>query len=121
LVWNAYATASYQKVESTHPQLHRKLRELRNRICEQKNLPIYYVAAGNSIDEMAEYLPQNLDELVKIKGFGKAKAKLYGRQFLEIITDYCKEHNLGSFIHKKQPKRERKEKIKETEDTKTIS
>jgi hypothetical protein len=123
---NAYATATEQKTESPHPQLHRKLRELRNKICEQKNLPVYYVASTATIDEMAEYLPQNLDELVKISGFGQAKAKQYGSQFLKIITEYSAEHNLGSFIHNKKPKRERKEKnpnetSEQKEDTKTSS
>ncbi len=123
---NAYATASAQKTESPHPQLHKQLRELRNKICEQKNIPVYYVASTATIDEMAEYLPQNLNELVKISGFGSAKAKQYGHQFLKIIVDYCSEHNLGSFIHKKPPKRERKEKntteiSEQKENTKTIS
>jgi len=118
---NAYATASQQKTESAHPQLHRKLRELRNRICDQKNLPVYYVASSATIDEMAEYLPQNLDELIKISGFGKAKAKQYGGQFLELIIEYSTEHHLGSFIHKKLPKRERKEKAPQKEDTKDIT
>ncbi len=123
---NAYATASAQKTESPHPQLHKQLRELRNKICEQKNVPVYYVASTATIDEMAEYLPQNLDELVKINGFGTAKAKQYGHQFLKIIVDYCSEHNLGSFIHKKPPKRERKEKATSEisapkEDSKTTS
>jgi hypothetical protein len=123
---NAYATSSQQKTESSHPQLHRKLRELRNKICEQKNVPVYYVASTSTIDEMAEYLPQNLDELVKISGFGQAKAKQYGSQFLKIITEYSAEYNLGSFIHNKKTNRERKEKnpseiSEQKEDTKTIS
>jgi hypothetical protein len=123
---NAYATAAQQKTESPHPQLHKQLRELRNKICEQKNLPVYFVASSATIDEMAEFLPQNLDELVKINGFGTAKAKQYGHEFLKIIVDYSAENNLGSFIHKKPAKRERKVKnANETsspkEDTKTIS
>jgi hypothetical protein len=66
------------------------------------------VASGKSIDEMAEYLPQNLDELVKLSGFGKAKAKLYGQQFLEVITGYCHDHDLTpSFIRKVQSVKER--------------
>ncbi|HYJ65743.1 MAG TPA: helix-turn-helix domain-containing protein, partial [Parafilimonas sp.] len=123
---NAYATATEQKTESPHPQLHKKLRELRNKICEQKNVPVYYVASTSTIDEMAEYLPQNLDELVKISGFGAAKAKQYGSQFLKIITEYSEEHNLGSFIHNKKSTHERKEKnpnekSEQKEDTKTTS
>ncbi|HYK45713.1 MAG TPA: helix-turn-helix domain-containing protein [Parafilimonas sp.] len=119
---NAYGTSSEQKnTESPHPQLQRKLRDLRNKICDQKNLPIYYVASGKSIDEMAEYLPQNLDELVKLSGFGKAKAKLYGQQFLEIITGYCRDHELGSLVHKKRPKRERKGGAGPDEDTRSAT
>ncbi|HVX26818.1 MAG TPA: helix-turn-helix domain-containing protein [Parafilimonas sp.] len=120
---NAYATASQQKTESKHPVLHKKLRELRNKICEQKNIPIYYVAGSTTIDEMVEYLPQNLDELVKINGFGSAKAKQYGSLFLEVINAYCEEHHLTSLINTKKPKRERKEKIanEEKEDSKAIS
>jgi uncharacterized protein YpbB len=119
---NAYATASAEKTESPHPILHKQLRELRNKICEQKNVPVYYVAGSATINEMAEYLPQNIDELVKISGFGQAKAKQYGHTFLKLIIDYCDEHGLSSAMHTKQPKRERK--IKTTaakEDTKNIS
>ncbi|MEP6683734.1 MAG: helix-turn-helix domain-containing protein [Parafilimonas sp.] len=120
---NAYATASIQKTESAHPLLHKKLRELRNKICEQKNVPVYYVAGSTTIDEMANYLPQNLDELTKINGFGQAKAKQYGNVFLEVILEYCSEHNLSSLIQTKQAKKERKTKTEKTEkeDTKSIS
>jgi hypothetical protein len=120
---NAYATASAQKTESAHPLLHKKLRELRNKICEQKNVPVFYVAGSTTIDEMANYLPQNLDELIKISGFGQAKAKQYGHAFLQVILEYCNEHNLSSLIQTKQPKRERKERTakEEKDGTKAIS
>lgn len=120
---NAYATTSDQKTQSPHPLLHKKLRELRNKICEQKNVPVYYVAGTTTIDEMATYLPQNLDEIVKISGFGQAKAKQYGHVFLKVINDYSAEHDLSSSVNSKQPKRERKEKTpkEEKEDTKAIS
>ncbi|MBV9960747.1 MAG: helix-turn-helix domain-containing protein, partial [Parafilimonas sp.] len=120
---NAYATASEIKTESPHPVLHKQLRELRNKICEQKKLPVFYVANSASIDEMAQYLPQNLDEIVKIQGFGQAKAKQYGHAFLKIISDYCAEHDLSSTIHIKQPKKELREKAikEEKDDSKSIS
>ncbi|MFT4152386.1 helix-turn-helix domain-containing protein [Parafilimonas sp.] len=119
---NAYATASEQKTESPHPELHKKLRALRNKICDQKNVPIYYVANSATIDEMALYLPQNLEEIVKIKGFGQAKAKQYGYLFLEVINAYCNEHNLASSVAGMQPKKERKQKSETIkEDTKNVS
>lgn len=120
---NAYATASEQKTETPHPELHKKLRELRNKICEQKNLPVYMVANSKTIDEMAAYLPQNLDEIVKISGFGQAKAKQYGKLFLDLVLEYCNEHNLSSLIDTRKQKKERREKMQteKKEDTKAIT
>ena len=65
-------------VESPHPVLHQQLRRLRDSICAKKDLPVYYVVTGKTLDEMACYLPQTLDELEKISGFGKAKIENYG-------------------------------------------
>ncbi len=106
---NAYAGSSQQRTESPHPVLHQQLRKLRDSICSKKDTPIYMVAGSRTIDEMAEYLPQNLEELIKISGFGKARLESYGPQFLEIIQQYCKEYNLLSRIAEKSPKRQRKE------------
>ena len=106
---NAYAGVSYQKIESPHPFLHQQLRKLRDSICAKKDMPIYIVAGSKTIDEMAQYLPQTLEELRKISGFGDVKVETYGNQFMAIIQEYCKEHNLLSRIHEKLPKRERKE------------
>jgi hypothetical protein len=107
---NAYATASQKKTNSPHPFLHKQLRELRDSICSRKNLPVYLVVGGNTLDEMARYLPQSLPELRKISGFGDVKLDQYGQQFLDIILPYCAERKLSSLIHEKTPKREKKEK-----------
>ncbi len=120
---NAYSTANEEKKETNHPELHYQLRQLRNRICEQKNQPVYIVASTKSIDEMVQFLPQTKEELVKISGFGKAKADKYGEQFLQVLTDYCSLHGLKSLIHEKDPKKERKVKddSKPKADTKDLS
>lgn len=110
---NAYAGASHRKTDSPHPVLHQQLRKLRDSICEKKDLPIYLVVGGNTLDEMARYLPQSLTELRRISGFGDTKIEQYGQQFLDVILSYCKEHNLESHIEEKSPKRERKKKDKE--------
>lgn len=107
---NVYAGAATQKTVSPHPVLHRQLREQRDAICAQKNLPVYLVLSTRSLDEMALYLPQTLAELRKISGFGNVKTEQYGQQFLDIILAYTSERNLSSQIKEKQPRRERKEK-----------
>ena len=105
---NAYATASRQSVDNPHAELYQQLRRLRDSICAKRDLPVYYVVTGKTLDEMACYLPQTLDELEKISGFGKLKIENYGQQFLDIITKYSLAHGLTSQIHNKTPKRQRK-------------
>jgi ATP-dependent DNA helicase RecQ len=82
---------------------------LRDTICARKNLPIYFVAGSRSLEEMTNYLPQTLDELEQISGFGKAKAETYGDDFLSIIIEYCGENRLSSNISAKGRKKKRKE------------
>jgi len=105
---NVYAGVAKQKVESSHPLLYQRLRKLRDDICGEKDLPIYIVAGSTTLEEMTRYLPQSLEELRKISGFGDVKIEKYGKPFLDIILAYCKEKNLTSLIHEKTPKRERK-------------
>ena len=107
---NAYAGASEKKVELQHPSLYYQLKKLRDNICSKRNLPIYYVASSKTLEEMATYLPQTVEELVQISGFGKAKAETYGQQFLEIIQAYAEERNLTSSLPEKATKRKKKEK-----------
>lgn len=108
---NAYAKDSaIEKNNLPHPELYQQLKKLRDAICDRTNAAIYMIASGNTLDEMARYLPQNLTDLKKISGFGDAKAEKYGLQFLDIIIRYCNEHDLASKIDEKVPKRERKEK-----------
>lgn len=106
---NAYAGTSQQKTDNPYPHLYMQLKTLRDEICYRKDLPIYIVAGSKTLDEMARYLPQSLSELKKISGFGDAKIKQYGQEFLDVILNYCTENNLQSFIHQKSPKKEKKE------------
>ena len=118
---NAYATANKTfKTDSVHPALYQQLKALRDKICAQKDMPVYLVASGATLDELTRYLPQTIQELGKISGFGKAKLESYGQQFLDIITAYSSQHRLTSLIHEKAPKKEKKEKdpAKEKVDTK---
>jgi energy-coupling factor transporter ATP-binding protein EcfA2 len=108
---NAYAAASFEHTStSEHPQLHKQLRNIRDEICNKNDTPVYMVASGKTLDELAMYLPQTKAELQKISGFGKVNTEKYGSRFLEVIQEYCTENNLQSQIDKKIPKRERKKK-----------
>jgi ribonuclease D len=109
---NAYAkTSSRPKLTTRQPELYRQLTNLRNQICEPKDLPIYLVAGSQTLNEMSDFLPQNERELLQISGFGPAKVEKYGKQFLDVILSYCNEHKLQSLMHEKViTKKEKKEK-----------
>ena len=60
--------------------------------------------------DMSTYLPLLRNDLTKISGFGAFKLEKYGAPFLPMVQDYCRDHQLETLIHLKQPKRERKQK-----------
>ena len=112
---NAYAkTTSSKPLETRQPKLFHELLNLRNKLCEPQDLPIYLVAASVTLIEMSDYLPQNEKDLLQINGFGPAKVEKYGKAFLDVILAFCKEHKLQSLMH------ERAKIVKEKKDKKPV-
>jgi len=108
---HAYASATnYKKTDGPNPLLYMQLKEMRDTLCDKHNLAIYMVANAATLNELATYLPQNLQELKKITGFGEAKIKKFGLLFIDIIQRYSNERNLTSLIHEKPMKEVKKEK-----------
>ena len=106
------------KVDSSipHPELYNSLKEWRDALAAEWGVPLYMILAQKSILELVQTLPSNLQELETIKGLGKTKVRQYGDQILEIINDYCDNHE----VDRKTiaiPFKEAKEKI----DTKKVS
>jgi len=85
-----------------------ELKLVRRDIALNENVPAYIILSDSTLVDMATYLPQNLDELRLISGFGDVKLARYGREFLVPVKNYCSKHGLSSKIKQKQPKRERK-------------
>ncbi len=112
---NAYAGTNEKKIESAHPDLYRQLRQLRDTICADLEVPIYMVCGSAALDEMSTFLPSTPAQLVQITGFGKVKVQQFGERFLRVINKYAEERNLVSTIDDKKAKRQRKEKEKKEE------
>jgi ATP-dependent DNA helicase RecQ len=85
-----------------------ELKLVRRDIAINDNVPPYIILSDATLVDMATYLPQNLDELRMISGFGDVKLARYGREFLLPVKNYCSKHGLLSKIKQKQPKRARK-------------
>jgi ATP-dependent DNA helicase RecQ len=84
------------------------IKNTRRDIAQQENVPAYIIVSDATLVEMATYLPQSLDELRLISGFGDIKLARYGREFLATVTSYCKQNGLSSKMDQKSKKRERK-------------
>lgn len=94
---NAYTSFDRPRVQrGKYPDLYNSLNALRYQLSEQNEVPIYLIMSNNALTEMATYLPLNNEDLMQISGIGAKKVEKYGTLFLEIITNYCQEHNLSS-------------------------
>ncbi|MEO6328956.1 MAG: helix-turn-helix domain-containing protein, partial [Ginsengibacter sp.] len=118
---NVYLSSSVNIVIAKEPVIYQqhvyeqelfdKLKELRNRIAHEENLPAYIIFSDSTLLDLATYLPLSVNDLLKISGFGVVKLEKYGQSFLKVVQQYCTTQNLETRIHLKQPKRERKQKI----------
>jgi len=116
---NAYAGANnYKKNDSPHPKLYMQLKDLRDKLCNKYNLAVYMVAGSSTLNELVLNLPQNVEELKLISGFGEVKIQKYGLQFIDIIQRYCKENNIKPSTQKKL---DQKEKVESSKSTKVNS
>jgi ATP-dependent DNA helicase RecQ len=103
-------TEEHQPVEAIpyEAELLTELKNIRRDIALHENIPAYIILSDATLLEMATYLPQSLDEMRLISGFGDVKLARYGREFLLPVKDYCQRKGLSSKIKQKAPKRERK-------------
>lgn len=90
----SYSGKSAHTAATAHPELFITLKHKRSELAREKNLPLYMICGTISLEQMANYLPQNLQQLEKISGFGKVKLKQYGNEFLQPVLDYCQQHHI---------------------------
>jgi len=63
-----------------------RLREIRKKLAEKEAIPVYAVCTNEHLAQMARLRCSSLTELKEISGFGEAKAKKYGKAFLDAIS-----------------------------------
>lgn len=82
-----------------------KLKAVRTDLAQRENVPAYIIFSDATLLELSAYLPQTIEEIRKISGFGEIKLAKYGQIFLEAVKEYCASNNLKSKIHEKVSKR----------------
>ncbi len=65
-----------------------QIREWRDAMAEEEDLPIYMVLPQKTMYDLAELLPVTIPELKEIKGFGKKKVQKYGVEIIGMIREY---------------------------------
>lgn len=100
---------------AAHPQLLAALTYLRNQIAAESGKPIYLIANKKTLQELAEYMPTSSEQLLLISGFGKARVKEIGEEFLNVIREYRMQHDIPddliTFPENPKPKA-KKERVK---------
>jgi len=105
-----------QEVHDYFPDLFERLKTVRTEFARADNVPPYVIFSDATLIEMATYLPQDSEQMLKISGVGDVKFEKYGAKCLEVIKAYCEEKKLESRIELKIPKRERKASTRRSSD-----
>src|SRR5881227_1267782 len=69
-------------------ELFERLRALRRRIADERDVPAYIIFSDATLREMARAYPQNQNEFAQIGGVGQQKLKEFAESFLAEIGDY---------------------------------
>tara|TARA_B100000524_G_scaffold307082_1_gene182536 strand:+ start:1885 stop:4071 length:2187 start_codon:yes stop_codon:yes gene_type:complete len=70
------------------------LKALRKKIANAQSVPPYVIFQDPSLIEMTLRYPVKLDELTSVFGVGEGKAKKYGKEFIDLISNYIFENNI---------------------------
>ncbi|OFO71700.1 ATP-dependent DNA helicase RecQ [Prevotella sp. HMSC077E09] len=76
------------------PELFTMLKQLRRQMAQKLDVPGYVIFQDPSLEQMATMYPITTEELQQIQGVGAGKAKRYGKEFLDLIKQYCEENGI---------------------------
>lgn len=79
---------------SVAPDLYDMLQDLRKKKSKELKVPPYVIFQDPSLQAMATFFPQTIEELQNIAGVGPGKAKRYGKEFCELIKRYCEDNEI---------------------------
>tara|TARA_B110000444_G_scaffold105170_1_gene99412 strand:+ start:153 stop:2336 length:2184 start_codon:yes stop_codon:yes gene_type:complete len=95
-----YSNIAQLEVESNikssvfDPVLLSMLKDLRRKVAKSKNLPPFVIFQDPSLEDMSLQYPINTEELTNINGVGSGKANRFGHEFIGLISNYVKDHNI---------------------------
>ncbi len=75
-------------------ELYEKLRSLRSEIASSERVPAFMVFADATLIDICGKLPITLAQFTHVSGVGAKKLEKYGRQFVDMVVEYCEENNI---------------------------
>ena len=73
------------------------LKALRTRLAQEAGLPPYMIFSNAALADMAVLQPRDIEEFLQVSGVGRVKAERYGREFLDVISDW---RESGAYSHR---------------------
>ncbi len=77
-----------KNISNQDTELFNELKELRNRLAKEKNIPSYIVFNDKTLQDMCAIRPRNASEFLLVHGVGQNKLENYGKVFLETIEKH---------------------------------
>ena len=88
------AAAIVDSWEGVDRGLFEALRGLRRNLAQAAAVPAYIVFSDATLRDLARRRPTNASLLHDVHGIGQQKAATYGGPVVEVISDYCRHHQL---------------------------
>lgn len=70
------------------------LRDLRKKVAKKKGVPPFAVFQDPSLEDMTLKYPTDITEMSNVHGVGEGKARKFGKEFIELITNYVKDNDI---------------------------
>lgn len=68
--------------------LYEELRTLRRQLASEAKIPPYMIFSNATLEDMAQRRPMSMDGFMQVSGVGEAKARKYGKVFLEKLKEW---------------------------------
>ena len=88
------STSKETSAKGKEKKLYQMLKAWRDEVAEAENVEVYDVIQLRTMREIAEIIPTNKKELLKVHGLGRVRLGRYGDQILKVIETYLDESNI---------------------------
>jgi len=88
------ATPDVVESDIAHPALFQSLKDWRAEQAAERGVPHFQIMHQKTLIQVAVTMPDNLHDLLQVKGIGPRLAEKYGKDLIGIVSDYRKENDI---------------------------